>query len=230
MMAGMVGTIGNIGSMVISNAQAAFRVYQVVQKVQTIIELFQLISSMTAGFPAIQQEVMREITALRDMGAQATRFNKITSQDILDILNQLAVDMPTTIATLIASKHSKRIIDALSSRYLPKSKRDVIVIYMPSLEGTYTGEFNLVRCPGLTFVDMNVELSLAKGGGRVVGIGVAQNKKLRHNKHESYQFIRIDWHDTKIKHQSSYVKYFETSSGFEFHWEIPETIKEAVTK
>ncbi|MDR2438530.1 MAG: hypothetical protein LBE12_04030 [Planctomycetaceae bacterium] len=78
-------------------------------------------------------------------------------------------------------------------------------------------------------MDMNVELSLAKGGGRLVGVGVAQNKKLRHDKLESYQFIRIDWHDSKVKHQSSYVKYFTTSSGFEFHWQVPETQKDAIT-
>ncbi|MDR2169100.1 MAG: hypothetical protein LBP59_03065 [Planctomycetaceae bacterium] len=230
MMAGMVGTIGNIGSMMISHAQTAFRVYQVVQKLQTIIDLFQLITSLTVGFPAIQQEVMKEIRNAINLGNNSRRFRSISTQDILDSLNKLAQDFVPKIAPLIASKHSIRISKALASKNLPKSNRNVIVLYMPGIEGTYTGESNLIKCPGIKFMNMDVELSITRGGGRLVGLGFAESKNKRQDKNESYQLFRVDWHASKIGHFPPYVEYFKTSSGFEFHWVIPSTIKEAQTK
>ncbi|MDR2762300.1 MAG: RHS repeat-associated core domain-containing protein, partial [Planctomycetaceae bacterium] len=226
MMAGMVGTIGNIGSMALGHAQTAFRVYKFVQSVQTIIDLFQLISSLTVGFPAIQQEVMKEIRNAINLGNQSTRFRSISSQDILDCLNKLAQDFIPKIAPLIAGKHGSRIAVALASRQLPKSRQNVIVLYMPGIEGAYTGE-KLIKCPGLRFINMDVEISTTRGGGRLVGVGFAESKNQRRDKNESYQIFRVDWHDSRQRHLPPYAEYFKTSSGFEFHWVVPSTITEA---
>jgi RHS repeat-associated protein len=226
MMTGMVGTIGNIGSMTINNAQTAFRFYQFAKTAYTIIELFQLMSSLTIGFPAIHQEIMKEIRSAINLGRNSTRFRSISSQDIFDCLNKLVQDFVPKIATLIAGKHGSRIATALTSRQLPKSRRNVIVLYMPGIEGTYTGE-KLIRCPGISFINMDVEISTTRGGGRLVGVGFAEPKNQRRDKNESYQIFRVDWHDSDIRHSPPYAEYFKTSSGFEFHWHVPSTIDEA---
>jgi hypothetical protein len=199
----------------------------VADKVQDIMDMMELARSLTTGIPALRREISKAIREAVDLGQQSATFRSISREDIVDAFAQIARDMIPVIAPTLAQTHGARISQALLSRNQPLSKRDTLVIYAPTPSGRFRLDDKLIRVPGVRIADMNVEIALGGGGGRLFGFGLARSKQLREAPNESYMLLRVDWHDTRIQHGLPYAQYFTTSSGFQLHWQIPETPAEA---
>ena len=71
-----------------------------------------------------------------------------------------------------------------------------------------------------------MKVSVVSGGfgGRFWGVGIGKVAKNRDI--ETYQLLRVDYHNVRTRHHMANTRFF-TVEGRQFHWTVPPTPDEA---